>query len=401
MRLAIIVPDGMADRPEDFDGGLTPLARAATPGMDRLAARGEVGTALLVPEDVPVGSDVANLALLGLDPRAHRIGRAAVEAAGRGIELAPDEVAFRMNFVTIRDGVMEDYSAGGIPTSEAAELVPEVALATGAGTKVTAGVGYRHLMIVEDPGHELDNLKCSPPHDIQGKPVAEYGPRGEGARRIEEIARRANEALAGRHDRANAIWLWGQGRAAKLPGLRERFGVSGVAIAAVDLVKGVARLLGMDVIEVQGATGDLDTNYAGKGRAAAKALDEYEAVFVHVEAPDEAGHRGDVEAKRGAIESVDREVLAPVLGAVEDLAAGGEDARVLVLPDHLTPCSIKTHAHGAVPFVLFGSGVARNGAKAFTERAAGETGLTVERGWELIARALRPAGAGPPLGGAP
>jgi 2,3-bisphosphoglycerate-independent phosphoglycerate mutase len=396
MKLAIVVPDGMADRPDEFDGGATPLEAAEAPEMDTLAREGILGRVITVPDSVPPGSDAAITAVLGLDPREYAAGRAALEAAGRGVELGDDEIAFRMNLITIRNGIMADYSAGGIATEEARPLVEAVASALEAeDVKVHAGVSYRHLAVVggltpEDLG-KIESLRCTPPHDIQGEPEVGYRPQGDGAEALTALMARANAALrerAGSNSAANAVWLWGQGRRATLPALAERFGVSGTVISAVDLVRGIGRSMGMDVIEVEGATGDLDTDYAGKGEAAAKAMEKYGIVLVHVEAPDEASHRGDAEGKRSAIESVDREVVSRVRRAAAELTRKGQDARVLVLPDHLTPLSIRTHAHGAVPFALAGPGMEPDDASSMGERAAASSGMMIERGWELLAFAL-------------
>ncbi|MHC4248083.1 MAG: cofactor-independent phosphoglycerate mutase [Planctomycetota bacterium] len=403
MKLAIIVPDGMADRPEDFPGQGTPLERAATPEMDAVAREGMLGRVVTVPESVAPGSDVAIMSILGADPAGTRVGRAALEAAGQGVELGDREVAFRANLVTLRGGAMEDYSAGAITTEEAKPLVEALAGALAEalapeGARLHLGVSYRHLLVLEDTSGELEGLECTPPHDITGRQVSEHLPRGAGAERALAIMEKARAVLASHPANAeregagkrpaNAIWLWGQGRRATLPGLRERFGLSGCVISAVDLVRGLGRSMGMDVIEVEGATGDLDTNYAGKGEAAAEALGHYDVVFCHIEAPDEASHRGDEEAKMEAIEAVDREVISRVGRRAEELAKDATDARVLVLPDHLTPLSIKTHAHGAVPFALSGTGVASSGAAGMTERAAGESETLIERGCELLAFAL-------------
>jgi 2,3-bisphosphoglycerate-independent phosphoglycerate mutase len=336
------------------------------------------------------------MAVLGVDPGTHAVGRAALEAAGRGVELADDEIAFRMNLVTIRGGVMADYSAGGITSEEARPLVQAVASALeGERVKVHLGVGYRHLAVVGGLApEELDELaavRCTPPHDIQGQPEADHRPLGDGADSLTALMASANAALASaaKGDRsANAVWFWGQGRRATLPSLAERFGTSGAVISAVDLVRGIGRSMGMDVIEVEGATGDLETNYAGKGEAAARALEEYDIVLVHVEAPDEASHRGDADGKRRASESVDRDVVSRVRRKAAALSGEGKAARVLVLPDHLTPLSIRTHAHGAVPFALAGPGVEPDDASAMNERAAGASGTMIERGWELLAYAL-------------
>jgi 2,3-bisphosphoglycerate-independent phosphoglycerate mutase len=403
MKLAIIVPDGMADRPEDFEDGATPLERAATPEMDAVARGGVLGRVVTVPESVPAGSDAANMAVLGADPSEFRIGRAALEAAGQGVELADGEVAFRANLVTLRGGKMEDYSAGAITTEEAKPLVDALdealagALAS-EGVKLHLGVSYRHLLVIDDAKRDLDGVTCTPPHDITGRPAAEHFPEGPGAERVLAIMEKAKAVLASHPANAerieagkavaNALWLWGQGRRATLPGLKERFGLTGCVISAVDLVRGLGRSMGMDVIEVEGATGDLDTNYAGKGEAAEEALGDYDVVFCHIEAPDEASHRGEEDAKIEAIEAVDREVISRVRRRVEEFAQSGEAARILILPDHLTPLSIRTHAHGAVPFALAGTGVAPSGADRMSERAAGESKTLIERGCELLAFAL-------------
>jgi 2,3-bisphosphoglycerate-independent phosphoglycerate mutase len=386
VRVVIVVPDGMADRPADFPDGRTPLELARTPNLDALARAGECGVATTVPDSLVPGSDVANMAVLGVDPTAHRVGRAAIEAAGRGVTVGRDEVVFRMNLVTIdADGRMADYSAGGIDTERAAVLVEAVAEALAPlGARVTLGVAYRHLVCVKDAGGVLASVRCTPPHDILGKSAAAHAPRGPGAETVLALHEAAARALAGRSKIATAVWMWGQGTAARLPGLGARFGVSGAVITAVDLVRGLGRATGMDVIEVDGATGDVDTNYAGKGEAAAAALDTHEVVFVHVEAPDEASHRGERDNKIRAIEDIDREVLSRVRRAAD----ARRDARVLVMPDHLTPLAIRTHAHGAVPYVLYGPQIAPSGAARATERAAASTGIVCARGWELLPRAL-------------
>jgi 2,3-bisphosphoglycerate-independent phosphoglycerate mutase len=385
VRLAIVLSDGMADRPEDFADGKTPLEIADTPEMDRLAREGECGTVSTVPASLVPGSDVAILAVLGLDPREHRVGRASIEAAGRDVEVRADEVVFRMNLVTVADGVLRDYSAGGITTDAAAPLVDAVRDAVAhLGARVSAGVGYRHLMCVKDADGRLERTVCHPPHDVLGRSVDEIMPAGDGAEALRAIMSAANRAIAGMAQAANSIWLWGQGRAAALPSLRERYGSRGAVIGAVDLVRGLGRAMGMDVIEVDGANGDVDTNFAGKGEAAARALDEYDVVFVHVEAPDEASHRGDRAQKIKAIESVDREVLSRVRRAAERRA----DTRVLVMPDHLTPLAIRTHAHGAVPYALWGPGIAPSGVQRFCERTAQDTGVNIAGGWEILGRSL-------------
>jgi len=385
VKLVIVVPDGMADRRGDFPEGRTPLARAHTPVMDLLAAEGECGTAVTVPDGVLPGSDSANMAVLGVDPASVSIGRAAIEAAGRQVAVEDDEVVFRMNLVTVEGDVLSDYSAGSISPDDARPLVEAVAAAVRPlGAEVALGVSYRHLMRVKDPEGALAALTCVPPHDMLGGSVKENAPRGAGAERLLRITSTADAAIAGMSKTATAVWCWGQGRKASLPSLRERFGVRGAVITAVDLVRGLGRAMGMDVIEVEGANGDIDTNFAGKGEAAVEALAAYDVVFVHVEAPDEASHRGQEDVKVKAIELVDGEVLSRVRREAD--ARG--DTRVLCMPDHLTPLAIRTHAHGAVPYALYGAGVDASGVDGFSERTAGSTGVQFARGWELLARAL-------------
>lgn len=395
MRLAIIVPDGMADRPADFPSGTTPLEAARKPWMDKLAREGCLGRVVLVPLDVAPGSDVANMAILGLDPREHKLGRASIEAEGRGLTLGDDETVFRMNLVTVQDGLLADYSGGAPTTEEARRYVDAVreALRT-EPARAELGVGYRHLLVVKDPAGLAARVSCFPPHDIQGKPAAAHAPRGpeEGVRIVERLQAIASEAVykvssaAGTLNdrRPNAVWLWGPGRKARLPNIGSRFGVRGAVVGAVDLVRGIGRAMGMDAPEVPGATGDLDTDYTSKGSVAARALEDHELVFVHIEAPDEAAHRGDADAKRRAIEAIDENIVATLVRKAQALG----NVRILVVPDHLTPVACKTHTHGPVPFVLWGPGVKRIGPDSLSERAAESSPVSFERGWELLGAAL-------------
>lgn len=390
MQYIVIIPDGMADEPVEELGGRTPLDAARTPAMDTLVKWGRCGLVRTIPPGCEPGSDAANLSLLGYDPRKYITGRAPLEAASIGVDLRADEVAFRCNLVTLGDGVMVDYSAGAIGSSEAAELIAAVqAELGGSDFNFYAGVSYRHLMVSSIDG--LERARCTPPHDILGQPVEKYLPRGGGAAsRLQELIARSPEVLAGHEvnsvrvdlgeNPANSIWLWGQGRRPEMDTFEERFGVTGAMISAVDLLRGIGIYLGFEVIDVPGATGGLDTDYAAKGRAAVEALENHQFVFVHVEATDEAGHSGNADEKLHAIEEVDEKVVTPVLERVQ----GQPGFRVLVVADHPTPVAVRTHTADPTPFVIFGEGVEHNGADRMTEAEASGTGLLIKRGHDLM-----------------
>ena len=373
----LLVPDGMADDHLEELDGRTPLQAARTPVMDALARRGTVGLVRTIPNGMPPGSDVANLSVLGYDARALYTGRSPLEAANIGVDLGADDVAYRCNFVTIDDGVMRDNTAGHIDSATAGELIVALEDVLGGGPfEFYAGVGYRNLMVWRG-GEEV---ACTPPHDILDRPVAGYAPRGVAAEALVELAERAHDVLAGLRP-VTDVWFWGEGRAPSLPPFRDLYGLSGAVVAAVDLVRGLGRHAGFEVLAVPGATGGLDTDYGAKARAALDALGRHDFVFVHVEAPDEAAHMGDIGAKIGAIEHVDAEVLAP-LAARADLA-------LLVLPDHFTPVHARTHVSAPVPFVFAGCApAAARPAPAFDEDAARATGLVLADGPELMRRFL-------------
>jgi len=367
LKHVFLVPDGMADEPLDELGGRTPLEAAVTPGMDALATTGTMGLVQTVPAGMAPGSDVANLAVLGYDPAAVYTGRAPLEAANIGVDLGSDDAAWRCNLVAIDDGVMRDFTAGHIAPDDARRVVARLQERLGsAELEFHAGVSYRNLMVWRGGGGGAARRPPPPgggggggaggppppppppPHDILDRPVAEYLPQGAGGATLRRLMARAHDEIAGL-SAATDIWLWGQGRAPRLPAFRDLRGVSGAVVGAVDLVKGIGRLAGMEVVDVPGATGDLDTDYGAKARAALDCLGRHDVVFVHVEAPDEAGHMGDVGKKVRAIERVDAEVLGPLL----------DDRRrpaVLVLPDHPTPIRLRTHVGWPVPFVYRGGG---------------------------------------------
>ncbi|MFH1095989.1 MAG: cofactor-independent phosphoglycerate mutase [Candidatus Desantisbacteria bacterium] len=385
MKYILIVSDGMADYPLDELGGKTPLQAANTPNMDRLAREGMVGTAKTIPDGMLPGSDVANLAVMGYDPEKYYSGRAPLEAASMGIRLEPDEIAFRCNLVTVENGIMKDYSGGHISTLEAKGLIEAVEAKLGnERIKFHAGVGYRHLLVLRDAILPT----CTPPHDISDRVFEPFLPQGSGAEIIRELMFASCAVLEANeinHNRiregkkpANMIWLWGYGKPVEMPTLKQRFGLSGGVISAVDLVRGIGQCAGLRAINVPGITGYYDTNYMGKAEYALDALKNDDFVFIHIEAPDEASHNGDLAAKIKAIENIDEKVLGTILSHIPDRS------RILLLPDHETPISIKTHASGPVPFVIWGDGIKPDGIMSYDEDSARKSQLRLEKGWEIL-----------------
>ena len=394
-KYAIILIDGAADEPVEALQGRTPLEAAAIPHIDGIVEQGRLGTVRTVPEGFTPGSDVATMSLLGYDVRKHYTGRAPLEAVARNVHMKEDDVVFRCNLVGIVGGEMSDFTAGHITTPEAEQIIASLNDAFNQeDIRFHAGVSYRHLMVIHDPA-TLDAV-CMPPHDIPGESVKDYLPKGAAGRRVREIMERASEIVAG-HDvnlvrqdlgevPATAIWLWGQGVMPILQRFRQRYGVRGAVIAAVDLIRGLGKLLGWAIIDVPGATGFLDTDYAAKGRYAVKALDEYDLVTVHIEAPDEAGHMGDAAAKVEALERIDEQIVGPVLEKLRSF----DRWRILVAPDHPTPVGLRTHTATAPPFCMAGTDVPRGLTQAvFCERMARQSDFHVEQGHELMDHFLR------------
>jgi 2,3-bisphosphoglycerate-independent phosphoglycerate mutase len=390
----ILIGDGMADWPIDAIGNRTPLEAADKPNMDFMAANGAIGMVQVVPKEMYPGSDVSNLSILGYDPAAVYTGRSPLEAASIGIELAPDDVAVRCNIVALKNegaySEMEDFSAGHIATAEASELLTALQERMGGhGVRFHTGVSYRHLMVW--PGG-MDGVKTTPPHDIHGKKITEYLPKGLGAETlltIMEISREVFSAHPVNRKRmeegklpGNSVWLWGQGKAPQIPTFQEKFGLSGAVVAAVDLIKGIGIYAGLEVINVPGATGYIDTNYKGKAEYALRELDRKDFVVIHVEAPDEAGHNGNIEEKIRAIERIDRDMLTPILTRVREKG----DLRVLLLPDHPTPIAIRTHAQEPVPFVFYPTppGLSGSPGSRYTEACGRDSGLFIPEGTRLI-----------------
>ncbi|MGH7948051.1 MAG: cofactor-independent phosphoglycerate mutase, partial [Candidatus Binataceae bacterium] len=361
MKYVIIHGDGMADWPVDSLGGRTPLEAARKPSMDLIATRGRLGLVATIPDGMPSGSDVGTMTMLGYDPRRYHTGRAPIEAASRGIPMGPRDVVFRMNLVSLRgaDGgglVMHDFTSGHITSDESAKIVADIkANLDSDGVEFYNGVSYRHLMVWRDG---VATTHLTPPHDITGKPIDGNLPTGDGSDRLRDLMTRAAQILrnhpvnkARRADgksEATSIWFWGQGTRPALPTLKERFGVDGSVISAVDLVNGLGRLAGLEPISVPGATGFLDTDYAAKGRYGLDSLRRRDFLLLHIEAPDEAGHMGRADLKTQAIERIDELILGPML---DGLSAMGVFALVL-MPDHATPSKLMTHSSEPVPFVL-------------------------------------------------
>lgn len=395
MKYAIVIPDGCSDLPLDALGGKTPLQAARIPNMDRVAHLGLVGRTDNVPAHLPAGSEVANLTLLGYDPNRYFTGRAPIEAAAQGIQLSPDDWAVRCNLVTVQDQIMVDFTADHVSTAEARELLSALQQVTRhSQLEFVTGVSYRNLMIYRglpnQPAPFSNETRTCAPHDLTDLPIADDYPRGPGSDLLVELMNQSVPLFAKHpinlarlrsgHRAATNIWLWGLGRSPKLPQFIDKYGLRGAMITAVDLLRGLAALIGWDRIEVEGATGYLDTNYAGKGAAAVAALDQHDIVCVHIEATDEASHEGRHEEKIRALEAIDQHIVGPLLAKLQSFP----EYRLLILPDHPTPCSTKKHSHGTVPLAICGTGVARHSAEAYSEQCAAKSHVAFTNGWEMM-----------------
>lgn len=388
-KYVIIIPDGAADEPLDIFDGKTPLQAADIPNMDRISIEGKQGIVQTVPDGMVPGSDIAQMNLLGYDPLQFYSGRAPLEAVAMGVNLKPDDWVFRCNLVTIADNLMADHSAGHISTEEASKLILELEKAfDDPRFKFYTGVSYRHLCVIS--GENFEKIQTQPPHDIIGQKISKNLPNGKNSEMLCEMIARSQHLFENHEinrvrkdlgeNPVSSIWLWGEGKKAALESFEKKFGVSGVAITAVDLVRGLAKLIGFDLIQVEGATGYIDTNYAGKGEAAIKALEDYDLVFVHIEAPDEAGHAGNAHAKKKAIEKIDKFIVGPVHQALKKY----DSYRILVMPDHPTPVESRAHSDKPVPFAMEGPGINGILHKPFSEKTAAESGFKVDKGFEMM-----------------
>jgi 2,3-bisphosphoglycerate-independent phosphoglycerate mutase len=402
-KYVIVIPDGAADEPQESLGGKTPLQAAHTPEMDRIAREGVLGRSRNVPDKFLPASDVATLSLFGYDPLLYYTGRAPLEAAAMGHEIGPDDWAIRCNLMTIRDGLMSDFTAGHITSPEGADLIAAVQRAAGRpGVEFYPGVSYRNLLIYRgQPGESPfgDDTVTTPPHDVPDRPAADYLPRGTGAEVLRGLMEAGSRAVADHPVNvarkaagkapANAIWLWGQGKAPRLPRFADLHGLKGAILSAVDLVRGVGLLAGWDRIDVPGATGYLDTDYAAKGRYGIAALADHDIVCVHVEAPDEASHEGRADAKVEALSRIDRDIVGPIRQALESY----DRWRLLVSPDHATLLRTRAHDRDWATWAMAGTGLSGSGFPydEISARAAG--GPALERGYELMTRFLAIGGA--------
>jgi len=384
-RHVIVIMDGAADEPQSQLGGLTPLQAARKPNCDAVAREGICGLAKTIPDEMEPGSDIAVLSILGYDPRRYHTGRAPLEAASMDVPLDPDDVAFRCNLVTCDGTTLVDYSAGEIPTADAHVLIALLNEKLGGRQRqFYPGISYRHIMVWRGGSPEV---KTTPPHDLIGQPIEPHLPVGEGDRRLRQLMFDSLEILDAhdinkrRRDQgrppANMIWLWGQGRPCVLPSLPAARGTPGAVLAAVDLVRGVGKAAGLAAPTVPGATGNLETDFAAKGLAAAQALEGCGFVVVHIEAPDEASHQASPERKVWAIEQIDEHVVGPIREGLRAFPG----SRLLVLADHYTKISTRTHAREPVPFALSGDG--RDKSESLDEISAQETGRFLEEGWRL------------------
>jgi 2,3-bisphosphoglycerate-independent phosphoglycerate mutase len=394
MKVLFLVADGMGDWPVDELGGKTPLEAAHTPNMDQLANTGMVGRCSTIPQGMAPGSDVANMSLLGFDPARYHTGRGPIEAAAQGLELDENDLVWRLNLVTVsqldKDGLMLDYSSGHIETEQSRPLVERLQKTMGGDTYTfVPGIQYRHLLIQKD-GVQTDDaqLAINPPHDITDKPIKSDLRAFSRNPELWDVIFEAHDILSEDNPtKANSIWPWGQGSPLALPDFREHFGLRGAVISAVDLIKGLGFASGMTVVDVDGATGLLDTNYEGKVQAALEYLENGEFAFVHLEGPDECGHGGNAEEKTEAIARFDSRVVGPLRKAL-----GNEGVLWIICCDHYTPIKERTHTTDPVPFIVNAPGVEASGLSVFTEKTADSTGLTIDEGHELIRFALEKAG---------
>ncbi|WP_320170205.1 cofactor-independent phosphoglycerate mutase [Maridesulfovibrio sp.] len=385
MKLLFLVADGMGGWPLDELDGKTTMAAANTPNMDMLASKGLLGTCRTVPKGMAPGSDVANMSLLGFDPATYHTGRGPIEAAAQGLKLDPDDLVWRMNLVNIsgftEDGTMYDYSSGHIGTDKSVPLVEKLQAELGNDEfSFYPGIQYRHLLVHKGGAAKMESgLNIRPPHDITDKPIAADVKEFARSPLMDKLMRDAEKVLAGNGTKAVSIWPWGQGRPLILPPFEEKFGMKGAVISAVDLIKGLGNASGMKVIDIEGATGLVDTNYEGKVQAALDFLEHGDFVYVHLEGPDESGHMGSVEDKIKSIERFDSRIVAPLLEKYPL-----DQASYVITCDHFTPIEIRTHDATPVPFLMTSPRCIASGVTSFTEETADRAGIIIPEGHEFM-----------------
>ncbi|MBF7097070.1 cofactor-independent phosphoglycerate mutase [Alkalibacter mobilis] len=396
MKRITILVDGMADYPIEELGGLTPLEKADIPVIHDLASKGEVGLVDTIPTGMSPGSDIANLSVMGYDPKIYHKGRSPLEAASMGVDMTDSDVSFRCNLVTLTsedeytDKTIIDHSAGDISTEEAAALIEYLKVhLESEDLKYFPGVSYRHLILWKNGPYDFD---LTPPHDILGKKVKDFMPKGPYGDYISGMMKKSFDLLKNHPinlarvenglNPANSIWIWGEGKKPTLDSFHEKFGVKGAVISAVDLIQGIGVLAGLDVIKVEGATGTLHTNFDGKAAAAIKGLSEgYDFIYLHLEAPDECGHQGDLEGKIKSIELIDQKVVSPIFNY---LLKTDDDFKIMILPDHATPIALRTHTSDPVPYLIFDSTEKTfDPDRKFTEKCGKESGIIYDTGVSL------------------
>ena len=403
MKYVVVLYDGMADYPVEALGGKTPMQKANKPIFDSLAKRGEVGLVRTIGEGLKPGSEIGNLTVMGYDPRKYFTGRSPLEAISIGVKMADDDISLRCNLVTLSDEenyddkTMVDYSAGDISSEEAAKIIKTVQQSFGGGEfDFYSGVSYRHCLIFHKGTTDLGTM--TPPHDISGRVVGPYISTSPNAQKLTSLMRKSYDLLKdhpvnierikqGKRP-ANSIWLWGEGTKPTLPPFSELYGVKGTVISAVDLLKGIGIAAGMQTPEVEGATGYIDTNFEGKANAAVDALKkDCDFAYIHIEAPDECGHRYEPENKVKAIEYIDSRVLPIVIKGLEEI---GEDYKIMILPDHPTPLSTRTHASDPVPYMIYQKSKEKDsGVESINEESAKKTGNFIDAGYELMNKFIK------------
>ena len=394
MKFCVVIMDGASGWPLPQRGNKTCLELAHTPTLDAMAARGQMGMAFTVPPGMEPSSACACMSVMGYDPLIYYKGRASIEARSMGIPVHSDEMVFRCNLVTILDGIMVSYSSGHISTPEAKAIIESLNRELGSDRVIFfPGVSYRHICKLKGGGISPD-LICTPPHDITDKPVADFLPRGKGSEILRQLMSKS-EAVLSHHPvnmerkkqgklPATTIWLfWPSGQIPEMPSFQKEYGLRASLTSGVDLLRGLAEMAAMEVLQINGVTDDLDNDYAAQAAGALKALERNDVVIIHIEAPDEMGHRGAVDDKIRAIELIDNEVMNRIY------SLGQDNLKVLVMPDHPTPIEIKTHCADPVPFLIWGRGVVNNGCHRFTEMEAGRTGFVVQPGYKLMREFLK------------